>query len=752
MRSTRTLAIFVLSIALSTVFVRAQEPAEVVEFTRDRMLLRFSPAEGSFELTVFDAEGAAVSTTPVPGFYADGAHEAAFESTDRPGSYRSGKLLLSIEPVDGRALALTVSTRSGEPHQLRLRLRSDDETRYYGTGERFQSLNQRGFILPIRVDDRYGNKGVGTHKPVPFFMSSKGFGVWLDSFAPAEFDLSGTARFDTDIEMRGSSMRVVFIAGPRLDEILETFTGLTGRSPVPPAWAFGLWKSRDVHRNREDVLEDVEKLRRFGIPASVLVIDSPWETGYNDFNMNRAQFSDPEALFRRVEELGFNLALWLTPMINVRNVIDMEGIEAKTATFDEAAAKGVLVETSDGEVALTEWWKGTGGLVDFTDPAAKAWWFEQLAKTKKWGVKAFKCDDGEGNFVPEAVFADGTPASLMKNRYSDLYNGAMQEYVDKELGGNGVLIVRSGFTGVQKYPFAWAGDNYADFSFDDGLPSVVVAGQNAALSGISLWGSDIAGYAGTPDKELFIRWSQFATFVPFMQIHMTSNLGPWDFDEETLEIFREFAVLRSQLFPYLYEAVHQTARTGMPVIRPMVLAFPEDREAHKQIHQYMFGPDLLVAPMISRGTSRSVYLPAGDWYDYWTRELHEGPVTVETAAPLSRIPLFVRSGAILPMLPADVQTLVSRHPLMDSSISAIDGRRSLEVWPGRGAGLATWDGLRARIDGSSLLIESDRERAVEIRLVGRRPGSEIDGATFTPEGAGATLRFERLRRVSIPLE
>jgi alpha-D-xyloside xylohydrolase len=752
MRASRTLVIFALWIAFFAVCLRAQEPVEVVEITSERMVLRFAPAEGSFELAVFDSEGAPVSSTPVPGFFLDDAQQSEFEPTDRPGWYRNGKLLLSVEPIDRRALAVTVSTRSGEPHQLRLRLRSDDETRYYGTGERFQSLNQRGFILPIRVDDRYGNKGVGTHKPVPFFMSSKGFGVWLDSFAPAELDLSGTARFDTDIEMHGSSMRVVFIAGPRLDEILETFTGLTGRSPVPPAWAFGLWKSRDVHRHREDVLEDVEKLRRFGIPASVLVIDSPWETGYNDFNMNREQFSEPEALFRRVEELGFNLALWLTPMINVSNVIDMKGIEPKTATFDEAAARGVLVETLDGEVALTEWWKGTGGLVDFTDPVAKAWWFEQLAKTRKWGVRAFKCDDGEGNFVPDAVFADGTPASLMKNRYSDLYNGAMQEYVEKELAGDGVLIVRSGFTGVQKYPFAWAGDNYADFSFDDGLPSVVVAGQNAALSGISLWGSDIAGYAGTPDKELFIRWTQFATFVPFMQVHMTSNLGPWDFDDETLEIFREFAVLRSQLFPYLYEAVHQTSRTGMPVIRPMVLAFPEDREAHKQIHQFMFGPDLLVAPMISRGTSRSVYLPEGIWYEYWTRERHEGPITIEAAAPLARIPLYVRSGAILPLLPADVQTLVARHPRMDASVSALDERRILEVWPGRGAGLATWDGLRARFEGSSLLVESERERAVEIRFVAGRDATEIDGSNITAEGERAPLRFERLRRVSIPLE
>ncbi|HVS29965.1 MAG TPA: TIM-barrel domain-containing protein [Thermoanaerobaculia bacterium] len=687
------------------------DPADAKTISAGSITLRANPAEGTFVL-----EGPA--TTGIPGLWMDGVHQRGFRAVDGSPALRNDAVEVRAESIAADAIAVTWTPRDGRVHELRLRIRSDDETEYYGTGERFQALNQRGFILPMRVDDRYGNKGVGSHKPVPFFISSKGFGVWVDSFATGVFDLSGSERFNTDLTFSDTRLRVVFIGGPSIANILKTYTALTGRSPVPPAWSFGLWKSRDVHHNREEVLEDVEKLRTLGIPASVLVIDSPWETGYNDFVVNREQFSEAEAMFARVEQLGFHLALWLTPFVNNRNVVDMKGIAAASRNFEEAAAGGHLVRNAGGEVALSEWWKGTGGLVDFTRPAAKEWWFAQLRKTKWTGVRAFKCDDGEGNFVPDALFHDGTPAALMKNRYSVLYNEAMQEYIDRELGGDGVLIVRSGYSGVQKTPFAWAGDNRADLSFSDGLPSVILAAQNAALSGISLWGSDIAGYAGTPDRETFIRWTQFATFCPFMQVHMTSNLGPWDFGEEAQEIFRRFAVLRMQLFPYLYDAVHETARSGMPVIRPMVLAFPDDRMAHQQIYQFLFGPDLLVAPMYRPGGSRSVYLPKGTWLDYWSGTSHEGPKTIDVAASLDRIPLFVRAGAIIPMLPEDVQTLVPRHARMDAGVVAIDDRRAVKVWPGAPRSLATWDGMSIESDGEGVRITSNRARSVEIHFAG----------------------------------
>jgi alpha-D-xyloside xylohydrolase len=652
-------------------------------------------SSGKLSLTLGPATGSLLLVepeTPIPGLWIDGTFQRDFRSVGAR-TFRNAAVELTWEPAGSDAVALEWSALDGRVHDFRLRILSDDETEYYGTGERFNAINQRGFILPMRVDDRYGNKGVGSHKPMPFFISSKGFGVWVDSFAPGVFDLSGSERFHTDLTFTDKRLRVVFMRGS-IAEILNRFTALTGRSPVPPPWAFGLWKSRDVHRNQAEVLEDVEKLRALGIPASVIVLDSPWETGYNDFIVNREQFPDPEAMFTRIEELGFQLALWLTPFVNSRNVQDLKGITVRSSNFEEAVKGGHLVTRADGSVALSDWWKGTGGLIDFTKPSAKEWWFSQLRKTKWTGVRAFKADDGEGNFVPDAVFHDGTPSALMKNRYSILYNQAMQEYIDRELGGDGVLIVRSGYTGVQKTPFAWAGDNRADLSFSDGLPSVIIAAQNAALSGISLWGSDIAGYAGTPDRETFIRWTQFATFCPFMQVHMTSNLGPWDFGEEAQEIFRKFAVLRSQLFPYLYDAAHESARSGMPVIRPMALAYPDDATARQQVYQFLFGEDLLVAPMYQRGMRRTVYLPKGVWFDYWSGARHEGPTFLEVDVPLDRIPLFARAGAIIPMLPADVMTLVK-----------LDDRRLVAVWPGASGERSTWDGMTIRTDGEKVEIQ-----------------------------------------------
>ena len=721
---------------------------DTVGVATERLAVRLDPATGAMALRVLDGEGGVVHTAGIPRLLLDGVRQSGFERADPSAAsvaVRNAALDVAFEVLGPRAIAVTWTPRDGARHDFRLELVSDDRTRYYGTGERFNALDQRGYVLPLRVEDRYGNKGVGAYKPVPFFMSSRGFGVWVDSWAEGMLDLSGTHRFLSRIDIPDQRLRVVFLSGPGLPEVLEAYTGLTGRSPVPPPWAFALWKSRDVHHNADSVHADVERLREYGIPASVLVLDSPWETGYNTFEVNRAQFPDPEAMFARIRKLGFETCVWLTPFVNDSTVQEVPGIDQRATTFNDAAEAGYLVDHADGSVALERWWKGRGGLVDFTDPAAAEWWHTQLRRTRRWGVRAFKVDDGEGNFVPDATFADGSPPWRMKNRYTILYDSVMQAYVDEELGGDGVLIVRSGYTGVQKYPFAWAGDNHGSFDFDDGLPSVILAGQNAAMSGISFWGHDIAGYAGEPSKEVFVRWTQLGTFSPFMQVHMTSNRGPWDFDDEALEIFRRYARLRVRLFPYLYDAVHETARSGLPIIRPMALAFPEDPEARGRIYQYLFGPDLLVAPMYRPGTSRSVYLPAGGWFDYWSGQLHRGPTTLEADAPLDRIPLFVRAGAIVPMLPEGIQTLVRRHDEMADDIVPLDERRVLEVWPGGSDVIRTWDGLGAtlleRDERMILEIESDAPRPVEVRLRGRRlPGLSVPGGQVrVDDTAGATV-------------
>ena len=461
----------IIAIVLVTVGTnRAFAQTDSLETVASSQFLRFvqNPSDETLSFLVAPAEGR-TATGPHPiELLVDGR---------RVKGLADDQVSVEVDTPTPRAMSVTWTPKDGLDHEFELRLLSTYSTAYYGTGERFQALDHRGFYLPIETDDRADNKGVGAYKPIPFFMSTDGYGIWVDSFSPGVFDLNATDRFAAKLRFKDDRFRVVIMAGPAFSDILATFTGLTGRPRVLPPWAFGLWKSRDVHPNQDSVYADIERLRDYDIPASVIVLDSPWETGYNDFEINTTQFADTAAMFDRIESLGFNLALWLTPFINKRDVIDMKGMSEESSNFSEAAEKGFLVSDSSGKVLTSEWWKGEGGLVDFTNPEAIQWWFGQLDKTRAYGVRAFKCDDGEGNFVPEAVFFDGTPAYKMKNRYAALYDSVMQAYVDDRLGGDGVLITRSGYTGTQKYSIDWAGDNRSNFSFGDGLPTTILAGQ-----------------------------------------------------------------------------------------------------------------------------------------------------------------------------------------------------------------------------------------------------------------------------------
>lgn len=731
------------------------------------------PADPRVRAAAPDRAGRAVVEFPgggselslqIPAVTLDGRPQSEFEPADSASS--NAALRVSTESLGPLAAAITWAARDDAVHDFTIAI--SDNSNYYGGGERFGGLNQKGLVLPIASIDRPEPKGSVSYKPTPFYMSTRGYAVWLDSSAPASFDFNATQREQVLIHCRAAQVRLVFIGGDGFAAFLDEFTRLTGRPRVPPAWAFAPWKSRNVHRDRAEVLADAELTRRHDLPGSVIVIDSPWETCYNDFTLNEQQFTAAAAMFARLHELGFQTCLWLTPFINTQNVVDMPGITpGPCSNFAAAAERGLLVRGPDGGPMIVEWWKGRGALVDFTNPAAVAWWHAQLAQTRRWGVRAFKCDDGEGNFVQDAVFHDGSPAAEMRNRYAALYLETAQQYIDRELGGDGVLLARCGFTGSQRQPFCWAGDNEANWSFENGLPSVVLAGQNAALSGLPLWGHDIAGYIGRPSRELFIRWTQFGALSPLMQVHMTSNLGPWDFDEQTLAIYRTFARLHTQLFPYIAAAAHEAARTGMPIIRPMVLAFPGDPAARTEQYQYLFGPDLLVAPLVQPGDYRTVYLPrarppvdgqpsatldnpapaaAADWIDFWSGAAQQGGRTIEVHAPLERMPLFVRAGALLCLLPEDVDTLLPRYAELAADVVALDDRRVVQIWPGLRADavLRTADGLRIRADRSGgevvLTVAADPPRPLELRrmFATLAPGESRD--VWTESGAGKWLR------------
>ncbi|CAI5533490.1 unnamed protein product [Closterium sp. Naga37s-1] len=570
---------------------------------------------------------------------------------------------------------------------------ADNASGWYGGGERFNAVNQKGNVLPMFSFDRFTDvPAQRSYKPVPFVMSSSGYGVWVHSYTNGSFSLGANDEPDVlAIRYREQHLRVVFIAGPSLLAVLSEFTRLSARPSMPPDWAFAPWKGRDVHFNCSQVVEDAEKLRQQGIPGSVILIDSPWETSYNDFTINRLQFHDPDDMFLRLEELGFYNIFWATPFINRANRVDMPGITAgPAAIFDEADSKGFLVQQEGGGSQIVKWWKGEGGRVDFTSEAAVAFWQAAMNATLQWPTaRGFKCDDGEGNyFHPGAAFHDGSPLSVMKTRYVEVYLGAMGAFIDKYLQGDGVLMARSGFTGTGK-SFVWAGDQRANWNRTEGFPSVIMAGQTAGLSGFFLWGSDIAGYFGkTIDKELFIRWAQFGALSPLMHQFGQANNGPWDYDAVTLRIYRRFARLHMALFPYLKAAALASATHGHPILCAMPLAFQGDPEAASPQWQwqYRFGPDLLVAPVYEPGvTQATVYLPGGSaWVHFWAPNgvPLQGGAAVQVAVPLHETALYVRAGALIESIEEDVDTLVPPSDKLHPDVKTIGSVRILQVWPG----------------------------------------------------------------------
>ncbi len=373
-----------------------------------------------------------------------------------------------------------------------------DAANYYGLGERFNTLNHARTVVKNASQDNGIAKGSAAYKPVPFFMSTTGYGLWVDTTAEATFDLNASSPSDIVITVPAEKLRVVLFTGPEFPKILERFTGITERAILPPYWAFAPWMGRDYHQNEAQVREDIDKTRALGLPASVIVIDSPWTTSYNSYKFNPKQFDDAPGLVKYLHGEGYKLVLWHTSWINTQsNEPGEAGFAGKmllhSENYDEAAGNGYFVKRPDGTPYVGRWWKGLGSMIDFTNPSAKNWWQDQVRLAIKAGADGFKDDDAEGSFQGDVKFADGSDKATMRNRYGLLYNNAMEELIQKDLKGNGVLFARSVTTGANGIGFLWAGDNESSFSPENGLPTAVTAGLNAGMSGDVVVGGGSGG-------------------------------------------------------------------------------------------------------------------------------------------------------------------------------------------------------------------------------------------------------------------
>jgi hypothetical protein len=395
------------------------------------------------------------------------------------------------------------------------------------------------------------------------------------------------------------------------------------------------------------------------------------------------------------------------------------------------------------------WWKGTGSPVDFTNPLATQWLQNQLSNLvaqSGGAIGGFKTDDGEsGNppysYIPKtASYFDGRTGVEMANGYAAEYHKAIWNV----LGTNGLLFARSGFAGSQAYPAYWAGDNEPNFTQDNGLQSVIVAGQSAAMSGYSTWASDICGYLDsnwdvTP-ANLFMRWTQFGAFSPLMQMHRqvgSNRQYPWSFGADALTNYQFYAKLHTALFPYVYSYATQASTSGIPIIRPLVLLNQNDPNVYSLRHSYYFGNELLVAPIVaSSATTRSVYLPQGRWYDFFANAVYSGGQNIIwNNANQSQMPLFVREGAIIPMISTNVQTLCESNYVANPNITTKTSALEFLVYPSTNSSFTVYDGTSLSVQSNGTVITanlSSAPRPITMRFFGGpAAGVERDGVRLT---------------------
>lgn len=609
------------------------------------------------------------------------------------------------------------------------RIRNQD--RFFGFGEKFTRFEKTGTRATIWEADTCGSNTTDmSYKAVPAVFSTAGWALLLHSSYRSYWEIGSFSYATGGMMVEDSRLDLFLILAPSLKEQVQAYTALTGRPAMPPRWAFGLWMSRAAYQNRAQMWETAERLRAEGIPCDVFSIDPTWmEHGYyNDigvevcnFNWNASGWGGPRRLFEDFAAQGYSICLWINPYLS-----------EDSPAYAEAAQKGYLVRSETGGFSRLEL-DLAAGIVDFTNPDAKAWWQAKLIDLLEKGAAVFKVDFGDR--VPEtALFYNGKSGREMHNLYVHLYVQAVFEAVEK-VRGQGIVWRRPGYIGSQRYPGCWAGDTQVTW---EGMAGALRGGLSAAFTGDSFWSHDIGGFVGQkPPEELYIRWVQFGLLSPFARFHGTTPREPWFYSQRAVEVVREYARLRYALLPYLLACARESCETGLPLLRPMVLEFPDEPRIDTCDDQYMLGPDLLAAPVLNPGArSRVVYLPAGEWRPFGLPGSPlSGPGFFRVDAPLERMPLFARAGAVIPRYQEPPQHLKGPAP----------SAWLLDIYPGVSRRHLVIDepGYRVTIDyasegGASRLEISPAPITLTVRFAGAWQGSEgltIDAAR------GAVVEF-----------
>ena len=507
----------------------------------------------------------------------------------------------------------------------------------YGLGERFAAFTRNGQSVEIWNRDG-GTSTDQAYKNIPFFITNRGWGVLVNQPEKVSFEVGSEFVSKVGFSVEGESLEYLIIDGPTLKDVLDRYTRLTGRPALPPPWSFGLWLTTSFTTDYDEktVSGFVDGMAERDLPLHVFHFDCFWMRAQHwcDFEWDPKAFPDPEGMLARLKAKGLSICVWINPYIAQRSKL-----------FDEGMVKGYLLRRPDGRVWQWDNWQSGMAYVDFTNPAACAWYASHLERLVAMGVDCFKTDFGE-RIPTDVVYFDGSDPDKMHNYYTLLYNRLVFETLQRLKGtGEAVVFARSATVGSQRFPVHWGGDSVATY---ESMAESLRGGLSLGLSGFGFWSHDIGGFQNKAPAHVYKRWCAFGLLSSHSRLHgFTSYRVPWIYDEEAVDVLRYFTKLKCRLMPYLFSAAAEAARNGTPMMRAMVLEFPDDPACETLDRQYMLGPSLLVAPVFSEDGQTSFYLPKGRWTHLLSGEVVAGGHWRKEKHSFLSLPLYARPNSLI---------------------------------------------------------------------------------------------------------
>ena len=514
----------------------------------------------------------------------------------------------------------------------------------FGCGESFTKLDKVGQKVHLFVTDPQGPESDGQYKPVPFFFSNRGYGIFMHTSAPVTCDFGASYIGASRLFMADETMDYfIFFGEPK--EILDEYTNITGKSPMLPLWTFGTWMSRITYFSQDEGMDIANKLRKHKIPCDVIHFDTGWfDVDWQcDYEFSKNRFKDPVGMLKQMKKMGFHTCLWQLPYFTPKNKY-----------FNELVEKGLCVKNANGTLPYED------AVLDLSNPQTVTWYQDKIGGLIKQGVDVIKCDFGEA--APQnGFYASGKTGLYEHNLYPLRYNKALFEGIAKykqqregkaEAADEAVIWARSAWAGSQRYPLHWGGDAATT---NTGMLGDLRGGISFGLSGFSFWSHDMGGFVTASPEDIYRRWLPFGFLSSHTRAHGAPPTEPWLISKSFTDAFRESAELKYKLMPYVYAQAKDCSEKGLPMVRALFVEFPKDAGAWLVEDEYMFGSQILVAPLLESGTSRTVYLPKGKWIDYQSGAVYEGGYQTLTAGKIPCI-ILVRDGSLIPHVPVAQHT------------------------------------------------------------------------------------------------